>query len=52
MITKIIEVTNDEFNWGKFMLLRPDSEWERRPAIDLLTTKPLLEIIGWTREHL
>jgi hypothetical protein len=52
MITKIIEVTNNNFNWGKFLVARPDTEWKRMSAIDLLTDRPLLDLVGWTMDHL
>lgn len=29
MVGKIIEATNNNINWEKFMLLRPDVEWLR-----------------------
>lgn len=53
MLTKIIEVTNGERNWGKFMLGRPDAEWNRlvRIAEDPVP-RTLLSTIGWTRHHL
>lgn len=53
MITKIIEVTNNEFNWGKFMLLRPNEEWDRVSFFaPPYSTRPLLSEVGWTRKHL
>lgn len=57
MITKIIEATNNELNWGKFMLMRPDTEWSRMALIALdgetLPPRiPLLRQIGWDRHHL
>lgn len=52
MFTKIVEVTNNNQNWGKFMLLRPDTEWLRRSAIDRSSRRSLLGQIGWTPEHL
>lgn len=52
MITKIIEVTNNEFNWGKFMLLRPDVEFEYRSKMSEAGGIQLLRYCGWGREHL
>lgn len=58
MITKIIEVTNNDQNWGKFMLLRPDTEWSVFSQIDPpeplrgVRTLGLLARLGWTPEHL
>lgn len=53
MQVKLIEATNIDsggFNWGKFMLGRFDSEWERRSMVG--DDRPLLSSIGWTRDHL
>jgi hypothetical protein len=52
MISKIIEVTNRQFNWGKFLLLRPDTEWQRRAVMDPYRRTALLGVCGWTPEHL
>lgn len=52
MQVKLIEATNIDaggFNWGKFMLGRFDSEWERRSMVG---DRPLLPSIGWGAEHL
>lgn len=56
MKSKIIEVTNNQQNWGKFMVLSPDTAWERKSLIQTLdggepSTRPLLQIIGWSRQH-
>lgn len=67
MKTKIIEATNgDAQNWGKFMLMRPDVEWERGSAVSparawtgtsaIYETPvgaeiPLLSQRGWDHEH-
>jgi hypothetical protein len=52
MLIKIIEATNHELNWGKFCVMRPDSEWERRSALPGCETgTPLLSRIGWQKEH-
>lgn len=46
MQTKIIEVTNNELNWGKFMVARFDrAEWGYRSPI---SEGPLLRNIGWS----
>lgn len=52
MISKIVEATNDNQNWGKFMVLQCDEEWERRSAIDTTSRTPLLQSIGFTPEHI
>jgi hypothetical protein len=55
MMTRIIEATNDNKNWGKFMVMRPDVEWQRRALIDdgeYTSSRPLLEQRGWTPEHI
>jgi hypothetical protein len=44
MQTKIIEATN-RINWGKFLLGRFDSEWERQSEVD---GRPLLRSLGWS----
>jgi hypothetical protein len=44
MITKIIEATNGELNWGKFMLGKFDAnEWHYRSVV---AEQPLLRGIG------
>lgn len=43
MQTHIIEVTN-QFNWGKFMLMRYDREWQYPSHIDM--GRPMLHGIG------
>ena len=51
METKFIEVTNNEQNWGKFMLARfTPEEWTRRSAID--PPASLVRGRGWTPDHL
>lgn len=53
MITKIIEATNDNKNWGKFLVMRPDVEWERGAKIEgSESRRPLLAQRGWTPEHI
>ncbi len=50
MKTKFVEVTNQNRNWGKFLLIRFDSEFEyvsqMQPGFKLLGS------IGWAPEHL
>jgi hypothetical protein len=50
--TKIIEVTNGNRNWGKFMLARMDTEWERMSTIGTDSVRPLLAQCGWTHQHI
>lgn len=52
MKTKIIEATNGPRNWGKFMLGRPDTEWERRSMVGPHSPQPLMRQRGWTSRHL
>jgi hypothetical protein len=64
METRIIEAGQaaggrDAFNWGKFLLGRPDDEWLRatamnEPAHPLLAVSPvpLLSRCGWSTRHL
>ncbi len=49
MKTKIIEVTGT-MNWGKFMLMRFDKEWETKSQID--EGQLLLRRLGWSTDHL
>jgi len=50
MKTKIIEVTNNQLNWGKFMLCRfEDEEWATRSQIG---SGLLLPQIGWSMDHI
>ena len=45
MDTKFIEVSNNEKNWGKFLLLRmTEAEWQQPSAI---TQRSLLREVGW-----
>jgi hypothetical protein len=44
-----VEVTNGPQNWGKFLLMRFDSEWSARSVID---GAPLIASRGWGPEHL
>jgi hypothetical protein len=51
MRTHIIEATNGMLNWGKFILMIPDTEWERTaatPGCDSQTS--LLAQRGWNRD--
>lgn len=51
MITKVIEVTNGNKNWGKFLLIRFTEEWQTwKSQID--PGRPLLRTMGWSRDHL
>lgn len=55
MQTKIIEAVQPGTpqNWGKFMLMRPGVEWQRRSAVSDLTVNPaLLAMLGWEPEHI
>lgn len=48
MRTRIIEATNGERNWGKFLLGQFTSdEWARRSLVNVESTQPLLRQIGW-----
>lgn len=49
MQSKIIEATNG-FNWGKFCIMRPDTEWSYESQVD--PGKPLLRAIGWHRSQM
>ena len=44
MEKQFIEVTNRERNWGKFLLLRFDEEWEYQST---MSPGPLLRQVGW-----
>jgi hypothetical protein len=63
MITKIIEATHGpDGNWGKFMLMRFDSEWAYQSQLPtrnlhpieaaLFRASPLLSKVGWSHKHL
>lgn len=49
MKTKIVEVTNNNQNWGKFLLGRFDSEAQYRSKIG---HSPLLRSRGWDDKHI
>lgn len=49
MQTKFLEVTNNNQNWGKFLLIRFDHEWEKTSAF---TDRSLLREIGWHPENI
>ena len=54
MITKIIEAVQSKTryeNWGKFLVMKPDVEWERRSEVDMLNNSPLLRQRGWGPDH-
>ena len=48
MQTKFIEATNNDQNWGKFILIRFDVEWEQKS----FTTHSLLGEVGWRPENI
>lgn len=52
MKTKIIEATNQNLNWGKFLVARFDSELRVRSAINPESPFPLLQQIGWAHDQL
>lgn len=49
MQTKFLEVTNNKRNWGKFLLIRFDSEWEQESAF---TGRSLLREVGWHPDNI
>ena len=49
MKIKLVEVTNGNRNWGKFLLGAFDTEWEYKSAID---GNSIIGGRGWTRDHL
>lgn len=58
LITKIIEVTNNNQNWGKFMVCRCDGrEWSRKVMVpggadEVTQNYPLLRVIGRGTDHI
>lgn len=53
METKIVEAEQgdgQQLNWGKFLVMRPDTEWDRRSPVSGLPV-PLLAEIGWGPHH-
>lgn len=54
MTSKFIEAHDvTQFNWGKFAVCRfTAEEWQRRSEVDLLTNRGLLDVVGWTPDHL
>lgn len=48
MKTKLIEATNG-FNWGKFLLMQFDEEWEWRSQIEDCL---LLKTLGWNKDFI
>jgi hypothetical protein len=48
--TKVLEVTNGSFNWGKFLIGRFDGEWSRESMVAKGQT--LLSTVGWTGSHI
>jgi hypothetical protein len=49
MQTKFIEVTNGQRNWGKFILIKFDSEWAEKSAF---TGRSLLGEVGWAPDNI
>ena len=49
MQTHFIEVTNNDMNWGKFLLFRFDNEWQYKSAF---TGISLLREVGWNRDNI
>jgi len=49
MKTHIIEVTNGEKNWGKFLVGQLDHEWDRTSEVD--KGRKLLPAVGWSPHH-
>jgi hypothetical protein len=47
--TKFIEATNDNQNWGKFLLISFDSEYEYKSAI---SEQSLLRQVGWNKKNI
>ena len=55
MKTKIVEATNEHFNWGKFLVGVPDTEWERKVEVDGDPGRGhdrLLARCGWSDRHI
>jgi hypothetical protein len=50
MKTVIVEATNGPRNWGKFLIGRFDSEWERFSEVD--PDRVLLGRCGWSTKHI
>ncbi len=50
METKFIEATNNEQNWGKFLLLRFDQEEAKHPSV--FTGRSLLVEVGWSPHNI
>jgi hypothetical protein len=49
--TKIVELSNG-FNWGKFLVARPDArEWSRRSLVETAPETPMLRRLGWDESH-
>jgi len=49
MQTHFIELTNDKKNWGKFLLIRFDNEYEYKSQI---TNNSLLREVGWNPRNI
>ena len=49
MQTKFMEVTNNNQNWGKFLLFRFDNEWQYKSAF---SGRSLLHEVGWNQSNI
>jgi hypothetical protein len=52
MKTAIIEATNGEQNWGKFLVGVMTDEWKHRSAVDVESQSPLLRLRAWSRDYI
>lgn len=49
MQTKFMEATNQNKNWGKFLIFRFDTEWEYKSSF---TGRSLLREVGWGQDNI
>lgn len=49
MQTKFMEATNQNKNWGKFLIFRFDTEWEYKSSF---TGRSLLHEVGWNNMNI
>lgn len=49
MQTKFMEVTNNNLNWGKFLVFVFDEEWQYKSAF---TGRSLLHEVGWDKNNI
>ena len=49
MQIKFIEATNNNQNWGKFIIIRFDNEWEQKSSF---TNRSLLQEVGWSPDNI